>query len=875
MESNPRIDPAALAAHAGWMGELARHLLRDPDAAADVVQEASIAALRRSPAPGFALEPWLSRVVRNLALRRRRSELRRADHELQTASPSESPSPTETLERIELQRAVIDAVSSVPEPFRTVLVQRYFEERSSADIARLLGVPAGTVRWRLSRGLEELRGKLDSRLGGRELWSLAFAPIAWPSATGAGAGAATTGASSSIPSTILKGALAMSAGKLAAVLIGASALAVSAWWLTGSRPEAVDSGRGDHAASSNAAIASVAFEPRASDTPVELAASRAAVVAAPEPAPATPATTLEAARRVARFDARFVDPDGAPWADVRVRVRAPLLRFAFDPDPSVASGRDGRLEVEFEFPELPFAALENRNEWSFEIVATRAGCTLHKQSAVLHVGETTHLGDVVLTNGVRVLGVVFGADGHAVAGARVGVLVGEPTERAARVRLEGSERFDDEFAATTDAAGAFLLDGVAPGSQRFWAGAPGMRFTWTSPLEVPAGRDLADVRLVLEPLADVDTIEGRIVDADDRPASASLYCAFKGADREWQRMADVDEQGRFTIFVEQNPAVCELSAIGMAVDGKTMRRSVRDVKPGTRGLVIRFDREPRPAIAVRVRDPKGAPIDDARFMLTADAFADDPDPIRIAPGDFELEAADSPWSLDISAPGFRTASRGPYAPGAGPSELEVVLEPALRLRGRVVAAGQPIAGARIEACEDVSESGMLVNGFRCRLSRFPRAKAQSDARGEFEIDCDFDGEFWLRATADGWADGELGPIHTGAFDGGDSGARVELELTRGGAIEGRVVLADDADAEGFIVAINHGDGRARTQRAGPGGRYRFEGLAPGDWQVLASEREVDPGTTRYSSLTGRAPIEWDCVVTAGATTRFDLDLRLR
>ncbi len=71
--------------------------------------------------------------------------------------------------------------------------------------------------------------------------------------------------------------------------------------------------------------------------------------------------------------------------------------------------------------------------------------------------------------------------------------------------------------------------------------------------------------------------------------------------------------------------------------------------------------------------------------------------------------------------------------------------------------------------------------------------------------------------------------------------------------------------------MNHGDGAPRTLRAGAKGAFRVEGLAPGDWQVLAVETEIDPASTRYTSVTTETPIEWSCTVVAGKTTRFDLD----
>lgn len=57
--------------------------------------------------------------------------------------------------------------------------QRGVDGLSAAAIARRLGVSAGTVRWRLKQGVDELREALDRDAGGdRRAWRLALAPAA-------------------------------------------------------------------------------------------------------------------------------------------------------------------------------------------------------------------------------------------------------------------------------------------------------------------------------------------------------------------------------------------------------------------------------------------------------------------------------------------------------------------------------------------------------------------------------------------------------------------------------------------------------------------------------------------------------------------------
>ena len=70
-ERSKRLTPEALLAHAGWLRQLAASLVLDPGAADDVVQDTWLAALLHPPAADRPLEPWLARVARNFAFRRR------------------------------------------------------------------------------------------------------------------------------------------------------------------------------------------------------------------------------------------------------------------------------------------------------------------------------------------------------------------------------------------------------------------------------------------------------------------------------------------------------------------------------------------------------------------------------------------------------------------------------------------------------------------------------------------------------------------------------------------------------------------------------------------------------------------------------------
>ena len=171
-----------LLAERGWVQRLARSLARDAASAEDVAQESWLRALRRPPEHAGNLRSWFGFLVRRTAKDRARGEDRRRNREARVARDSSNDgSPADSLARVELVRELAEALAKLAEPYRTVIVMRYLEEREPREIARLLGVHAATVRSRLSRGLAMLRGDLERRHGkGREglLSALTlFAPI--------------------------------------------------------------------------------------------------------------------------------------------------------------------------------------------------------------------------------------------------------------------------------------------------------------------------------------------------------------------------------------------------------------------------------------------------------------------------------------------------------------------------------------------------------------------------------------------------------------------------------------------------------------------------------------------------------------------------
>lgn len=173
------LDVEHLLAQAGWTRGLAQRLVRDADLAEDLLQDTWIAALERPPAEG-SLRGWLAVVMRNLALRRQRRDAARNEAE-RGAARRESvrgpvDSPEETVERMQLQRMLAEAILALDEPFRSAVILRHLDGLSAAEIGARQGCSPDAARQRVSRGLAALRAELDRRTaGGRAAWCVALA----------------------------------------------------------------------------------------------------------------------------------------------------------------------------------------------------------------------------------------------------------------------------------------------------------------------------------------------------------------------------------------------------------------------------------------------------------------------------------------------------------------------------------------------------------------------------------------------------------------------------------------------------------------------------------------------------------------------------
>jgi len=133
----------------------------------EAVQEALVRAWRRrGTCRGADRMPWMRQIARNEALRMLDRRRRRLEHELlDDATVLATVADEDALEAHEdllLRMEVEQAVGCLSIADRQLLALRYERDLSQPEVARMLGIPEGTVKIRLHRLRGRLRKALDA-----------------------------------------------------------------------------------------------------------------------------------------------------------------------------------------------------------------------------------------------------------------------------------------------------------------------------------------------------------------------------------------------------------------------------------------------------------------------------------------------------------------------------------------------------------------------------------------------------------------------------------------------------------------------------------------------------------------------------------------
>jgi RNA polymerase sigma-70 factor (ECF subfamily) len=178
-KGDPQAFAGLVAVHERMVFSLATRLLGDSEEARDVAQDVFLQVYRtlgrfegRS-----SLKTWIYRIVVNHCHNRRRLWSRRArgasrpldeltanDEAKLSATERGACSPYEQVRLAERAARVQEALLALPFRHRAVVVLRDVEGLSCEEVAEALGLPAGTVKSRLSRARETLRRRLSATI---------------------------------------------------------------------------------------------------------------------------------------------------------------------------------------------------------------------------------------------------------------------------------------------------------------------------------------------------------------------------------------------------------------------------------------------------------------------------------------------------------------------------------------------------------------------------------------------------------------------------------------------------------------------------------------------------------------------------------------
>ena len=154
-------------------------ILRLPDQAEDAAQESLVRVWRALPKydARASLSTWIYTITRNrclTAIERRRELDSLSDPGV--ALEADSAAPTAPDDREDHSQHLAELVGELPERYRQALTLFYYQDRSIAEVASMLGQPEGTVKTNLYRARALLLERLRALgLGDPQAWLEAVA----------------------------------------------------------------------------------------------------------------------------------------------------------------------------------------------------------------------------------------------------------------------------------------------------------------------------------------------------------------------------------------------------------------------------------------------------------------------------------------------------------------------------------------------------------------------------------------------------------------------------------------------------------------------------------------------------------------------------
>ena len=149
-------------------------IVRNKETAHDLVQETFMKAFASlgSYRSEYRFSTWLYKIAANCSidyLRKKRINALSLDQQVETKDgsvgievPDNSFNPERELERKQQRFSIEEAIASLPDKYREVIIYRHKDDKSYEEIADLLNIPVGTVKARIFRARELLKKRLKA-----------------------------------------------------------------------------------------------------------------------------------------------------------------------------------------------------------------------------------------------------------------------------------------------------------------------------------------------------------------------------------------------------------------------------------------------------------------------------------------------------------------------------------------------------------------------------------------------------------------------------------------------------------------------------------------------------------------------------------------